>query len=77
MPDPDTNVFLGTTIVIENKQSICDGLQWPWTDASHTGTPCLHKGTFAWGQGNFHAADYRDPTEMPNDDDPHFLTTGR
>ena len=54
-----------------------DGLQWPCPDASHPGTPYLHKGTFARGKGNFHAVGYLDPAEMPDEDYPYFLTTGR
>jgi predicted molibdopterin-dependent oxidoreductase YjgC len=54
-----------------------DGLQWPCPDASHPGTPYLHEGTFARGKGKFHAVAYLDPAEMPDDDYPYFLTTGR
>ena len=49
----------------------------PCPDASHPGTLYLHKGTFARGKGNFHAVGYLDPAEMPDDDYPYFLTTGR
>jgi formate dehydrogenase alpha subunit len=54
-----------------------DGLQWPCPDEAHPGTPYLHKETFARGKGNFHAVGYLDPAEMPDDDYPYFLTTGR
>jgi len=54
-----------------------DGLQWPCPDASHPGTPYLHKGTFERGKGRFHAVGYLDPAEMPDDGYPYFLTTGR
>jgi predicted molibdopterin-dependent oxidoreductase YjgC len=54
-----------------------DGLQWPCPDSDHPGTPYLHKEQFARGKGKFHAVDYRDPAEMPDDQYPYFLTTGR
>jgi predicted molibdopterin-dependent oxidoreductase YjgC len=54
-----------------------DGLQWPCPDPDHPGTPYLHNGQFARGKGRFHAVDYQDPAEMPDDQYPYFLTTGR
>ena len=54
-----------------------DGLQWPCPDSDHPGTPYLHQGQFARGRGRFHAVDYQDPAEMPDDQYPYFLTTGR
>jgi formate dehydrogenase alpha subunit len=54
-----------------------DGLQWPCPDPDHPGTPYLHKEQFARGKGKFHAIDYQDPAEMPDDKYPYFLTTGR
>jgi len=54
-----------------------NGLQWPCPDADHPGTPFLHKDRFARGLGKFHAVEYRDPAEMPDETYPYFLTTGR
>jgi formate dehydrogenase alpha subunit len=54
-----------------------DGLQWPCPDFDHPGTPYLHQKQFTRGKGRFHAVDYRDPAEMPDDQYPYFLTTGR
>ncbi len=53
------------------------GLQWPCPAADHQGTPVLHVGKFARGQGVFRPADYRPPAELPDDDYPFVLTTGR
>ena len=53
------------------------GLQWPCPDANHPGTPFLHQDRFARGLGKFHAVEYRDPAEMPDETYPYFLTTGR
>ena len=56
-----------------------DGLQWPCPNADHPGTPFLHKDAFARpsGKGAFQAIDYQDPAELPDEDYPFFLTTGR
>jgi predicted molibdopterin-dependent oxidoreductase YjgC len=54
-----------------------DGLQWPCPAGEHPGTPYLHKEQFTRGKGKFHAVDYQDPAEMPDDKYPYFLTTGR
>jgi formate dehydrogenase alpha subunit len=54
-----------------------DGLQWPCPNAEHPGTQFLHKDQFTRGKGMFHAVEYLDPAEMPDDEYPYFLTTGR
>ena len=54
-----------------------DGLQWPCPDTTHPGTPYLHKDSFVLGLGKFHAIEYQDPAEMPDEEYPFFLTTGR
>ena len=54
-----------------------DGIQWPCPDTAHPGTPYLHKDQFTRGKGKFHAVAYQDPAEMPDDEYPYFLTTGR
>jgi len=54
-----------------------DGLQWPCPDKNHPGTPYLHKDQFTRGKGKFFALDYKDPAELPDEEYPYFLTTGR
>jgi formate dehydrogenase alpha subunit len=54
-----------------------DGLQWPCPNQEHPGTRFLHKDQFTRGKGLFHAVEYLDPAEMPDDAYPYFLTTGR
>jgi len=54
-----------------------DGLQWPCPNPEHPGTRYLHKDQFTRGKGLFHAIEYLDPAEMPDDEYPYFLTTGR
>lgn len=54
-----------------------DGLQWPCPDKEHPGTQFLHKGKFSRGLGKFHAIEFRPPFEMPDEEYPLLLTTGR
>ena len=54
-----------------------NGLQWPCTDKEHSGTPFLHKGKFSRGLGKFYAIEYRPPHEMPDEEYPYLLNTGR
>ena len=53
------------------------GLQWPCKSKKHPGTKILHQGEFSRGKGKFHAISYIDPAELPDDDYPLILTTGR
>lgn len=53
------------------------GLQWPCWDEHHPGTPVLHVGKCDRGLGKFVPADYMDPAEMPDEEYPLMLTTGR
>jgi formate dehydrogenase major subunit/formate dehydrogenase alpha subunit len=52
-------------------------LQWPVHDNEHPGTPILHVGCFARSKGLFHAVDHLPPAELPNEEFPLLLTTGR
>jgi formate dehydrogenase alpha subunit len=54
-----------------------NGLQWPCPNTDHPGTQFLHAAQFTRGKGLFHAIEYLDPAEMPDDEYPYFLTTGR
>ncbi len=53
------------------------GLQWPCPDEDHPGTPVLHVGKFSRGKGLFHAIPFLEAKELPDDDYPMILTTGR
>lgn len=53
------------------------GLQWPCPDRNHEGTAVLHQGKFTRGLGKFHAVNYIPQQEMPDDEYPLILTTGR
>jgi formate dehydrogenase alpha subunit len=52
-------------------------IQWPCPSVDHPGTQFLHKDGFARGKGLFHAIQYRPSEELPDDEYPYILTTGR
>jgi len=52
-------------------------LQWPVPNTEHPGTPVLHVGRFSRGLGRFAAVDHVPPDELPDDEYPLMLTTGR
>ena len=53
------------------------GLAWPCPTAHHPGTQYLHVDKFSRGLGRFHAIKAQDPAEMPDEEYPLILTTGR
>jgi formate dehydrogenase major subunit/formate dehydrogenase alpha subunit len=52
-------------------------LQWPVKDANHPGTPILHTNQFARGRGKFMPIEHLPPAELPDDEYPMILSTGR
>jgi len=52
-------------------------LQWPVPTLDHPGTPFLHKGRFSRGLGHFHAIQFQEAAELPDEEYPFTLTTGR
>jgi formate dehydrogenase alpha subunit len=53
------------------------GLQWPCADRDDPGTKFLHEGEFRRGLGRFYATPFREADELPDEDYPYLLTTGR
>jgi formate dehydrogenase alpha subunit len=53
------------------------GLQTPVWDEKHPGTPYLFSETFPRGRGKFHPLEYVPSVELPDDEYPFILTTGR
>ena len=53
------------------------GLQWPCPDEKHPGTPILHVGKFTRGLGKLTPVDFLPPAELPDEEYPLLLTTGR
>jgi formate dehydrogenase alpha subunit len=54
-----------------------EGLQWPCPTVDHPGTKYLHKDQFTRGRGLFHAVEYIPPAELPDEEYPFILSTGR
>jgi formate dehydrogenase major subunit len=54
-----------------------EGIQWPCPDITHPGTRFLHKDRFSRGLGLFHAIEYLPPAELPDQEYPLLLSTGR
>jgi formate dehydrogenase alpha subunit len=52
-------------------------LHWPCPTEDHPGTPILHKEKFNRGLGLFHAIEFKEAAELPDEEYPLILTTGR
>jgi predicted molibdopterin-dependent oxidoreductase YjgC len=52
-------------------------LQWPVLGLEHPGTPVLHGKAFARGKGMFMPIDFVPAPELPDDEYPFILSTGR
>ncbi|QIR15618.1 formate dehydrogenase subunit alpha [Shewanella aestuarii] len=53
------------------------GVQWPCPTEGHLGTPILHVDQFTHGKGKMKPVSYRLPAEMPCNEYPFVLSTGR
>lgn len=53
------------------------GLQWPCPSEDHPGTPIMHVGKFSKDLGTYSLAEYKPSVELPDDEYPMMLTTGR
>jgi len=53
------------------------GLQWPCPTLNHPGTPYLFKGGFPRGKAAFSTIRYRPSEEIPDNEYPFLLSTGR
>jgi len=54
-----------------------EGLQWPCVDANDPGTPTLHLGGPLIGKAGFQPVEYRPSDELPDEEYPLVLSTGR
>ena len=54
-----------------------ESLQWPCRDSDDPGTSILHLENFTRGKGRFIPVQYQPPAEIPDDNYPLILTTGR
>ncbi len=69
-----TPIYAGVTYP---RLEVGDGLQWPVPTLDHPGTPVLHVDKFSRGLGQFVAVDHLPPAELPDEEYPLMLTTGR
>jgi predicted molibdopterin-dependent oxidoreductase YjgC len=53
------------------------GIQWPCPSKEHPGTPIMHMESFSRGRGTYSNAEYRESTEMPDEEYPLMMMTGR
>jgi formate dehydrogenase alpha subunit len=53
------------------------GLQWPCPTREHPGTPYLHEGRFTRGKGLLIPIEFRPAAELPDEEYPFILSTGR
>jgi formate dehydrogenase alpha subunit len=54
-----------------------ESLQWPCPTLEHPGTPFLHAGKFTRGLGLFQPSEHVPPGEVPDQEYPYLLSTGR
>jgi len=52
-------------------------LPWPVPTETHAGTPILHVGKFSRGLGHFEPVEHAPPDELPDEEYPLMLTSGR
>jgi len=66
-------------ISYERLSNTVGGIHWPCPSEDHPGTPTmfLEKFNTPDGLGHFQAVEYKPPAEVPDEEYPYFLTTGR
>lgn len=64
-------------ITPERVRAALGGIPWPCPTPDHPGTPILHVGQFSRGLGRFVAVEQAPPAELPDQEYPLVLTTGR
>lgn len=62
---------------LDSKEVNGQGLQWPCTSKDHPGTKIMHVGKFVRGKGWFYPAEYVPSAELPDEEYPIILMTGR
>jgi len=66
-------------ITYERLAKTIGGIHWPCPAEDHPGTPTMFLEKFGTpdGLGHFQAVEYKPPAEVPDEEYPYFLTTGR
>ena len=54
-----------------------ESLQWPCPEKNHPGTPIMHVGGPTRGKAYFYPAEFQEAQELPDEEYPFILTTGR
>ncbi|EGO8973308.1 formate dehydrogenase subunit alpha [Enterococcus faecalis] len=54
-----------------------ESLQWPCRSLTDPGTPIMHVGNFSRGKGLFKAIPYKQAQELPDEEYPYLMLTGR
>lgn len=62
---------------LDQPEMLGRGLQWPCPAPDHPGTPIMHVGKFSKGIGSYSAAPYKPSQELPDEDYPFIMMTGR
>ncbi len=76
--DSEISVLAPSMAGIKYRRLEGDGLQWPCSNEEHPGTPLLHRdGKFTHGRGVFTVTDWTPPAEVPDQEYPYLLSTGR
>jgi formate dehydrogenase major subunit len=66
-------------ITYERLEKTVGGIHWPCPSEDHPGTPTMFLQKFGTpdGLGHFQVVEYKPPAEVPDEEYPYFLTTGR
>jgi formate dehydrogenase alpha subunit len=66
-------------ITHERLEKTIGGIHWPCPSEDHPGTPTMFLQKFGTpdGLGHFQVVEYKPPAEVPDEEYPYFLTTGR
>lgn len=66
-------------ITYERLSKTVGGIHWPCPSEDHPGTPTMFLEKFGTpdGLGHFQVVEYKPPAEVPDEEYPYFLTTGR
>jgi formate dehydrogenase major subunit len=76
--DHEVSVLASQLAGIKYNRLEGNGLQWPCGDVNHPGTCFLHQnGEFTCGLGVFTPVDWTPPAEVPDEEYPLVLSTGR
>ena len=72
-----TPIYGGVSHARLDGEAAARGLQWPCPAPDHPGTPILHVSSFTNGVGAFSTPDYLRSAELPDEEYPLLLMTGR